>query len=217
MDFLKRCCQVSRVGRSAIFCTFVCGMLASCGSAARIRFPSATLVNEPTILKIEPCRNLSCDQTNSGYVMRPVDEMGEYADTESAFWQKYNFTDWSPQDSMQGSESTDDTRRVTQLTTTEDIMVPVHPPMQSHEQLISENEVLSLQNQYRWIVDKSMSWKKQFGNETYNSSEVFVDAFRNKTKPIKSLSYADQKGFQNEFLDILGKGKYCVSVPDLCK
>lgn len=75
-----------------------------------------------------------------------------------------------------------------------------------HEQLISENEVASLQNQYRWIMDKPSSWKKRFTNDTsHDSSNALIDVMKNKTKPIKGLSYDDQKGFQNEFLDILGK------------
>lgn len=84
----------------------------------------------------------------------------------------------------------------------------------SAEQLISENEVLQLRNQYRWIMDKPAVWRKRFLNETRNSSNALVEAFKNKTKPIKSLSYEGQKGFQNEFLDILGKGKL---LPPLCR
>ncbi|XKL65838.1 hypothetical protein PGB90_009258 [Kerria lacca] len=212
MDFFGRCrkSSVSVVCRTFIV---VLAWWSVFGSAARIRFPGAGI--EPTILKIEPCVNSSNSSQlqgapcNSGIVSTYLNNNEDNDDFESTdFWQKYNLSDWSQAESLQGSESINNMHVILRSSTpVEGIqMVPVHQTVEhQHEQLISENEVLSLQNQYRWIMDKPTTWKKRYGNGTQNNSNELVEVFKNKTKPIKALSYEDQKGFQNEFLDILGK------------
>lgn len=137
------------------------------------------------------------------------------SEQDDQLWQRYNLSTWKqPEVEMLYESST---------ALAEFEMVPVRTSGVNYsssdasstnngvgqEQLISENEVASLQNQYRWIMDKPSSWKKRFTNDTsHDSSNALIDVMKNKTKPIKGLSYDDQKGFQNEFLDILGKGEF---------
>lgn len=208
-------------------------MLALCSvgdEAARIRFPSIAH-DQPTLLQIEPQAEESsplipCNSSSvSDFVYNingiPCSVPTNVNHTDGAsltdeedddqLWQQYNLSGWrQPEADMQYESST---------TLAEFEMVPVRTSGvgsgsgsgsgsgPGQEQLISENEVASLQNQYRWIMDKPNGWKKRYVNASHDTSNALVDAMKNKTKPIKALSYDDQKGFQNEFLDILGKGK----------
>lgn len=221
MDFTKRCAKL----RSAlVHHLFVVTVI----NAARIRFPASQQDQGDELI---PCNNSATFNPNSTEFLyningvpcavalpQPTSEPAyqnyqlvnstDQEQFDEPDWQNYNLS-WS-NDSLQGSE-TDDVQIIYDSSTksTDFQIVPVHG---NAEQLISENEVISLQNQYRWILDKPATWKKRYTPLTNgtqaSSSNVLVEAFKNKTKPIKPLSYEDQKGFQNEFLDILGKGIY---------
>lgn len=189
-------------------------LLITSASTGHVRFPSsADDESGPTILKIEPCANSTALSPCTASV-RPVDVANEET-VEAVLWNRLNLSSTSGTTNSDLLEAASGDQHVVALaaaSSTEEMqLVPVQVPDEgsgdSPEQLISENEVMLLRNQYRWIMDKPAAWRKRFINETHNNSNVLVEAFKNKTKPIKSLTYEGQKGFQNEFLDILGKGK----------
>lgn len=219
MDFKKRCAKL----RSAL--VYQLCMVTLIG-AARIRFPTSKHDQTEELI---PCNNsatLNFTSTEYVYNINGIpcsvsqyirDPSHDVNDTSEAFlaesdWQNFNIS-WS-NDPLQGSESSVDDVQILYESSTKSTDFQIVPVHGTPEQLISENEVISLQNQYRWIMDKPTTWKKRYtplNNVTQfaqTDSNALIEAFKNKTKPIKPLSYEDQKGFQNEFLDILGKGIY---------
>ncbi|XP_065216276.1 phenoloxidase-activating factor 3-like isoform X2 [Planococcus citri] len=212
MDFLRICAKL----RSALVPQlFVVTVITS----ARIQFPpqdqadQLILCNNSAILNLTstkflyningvPC-SVPQEEPNKNYELL-TNTSNQFAD-----W-PFNLT-WN--DAQFNGDSSDDVQILHESSTTRSSspnfqVVPVHSAQP--EQLISENEVISLQNQYRWILDKpTTTWKKRYtplnNGTTQTNTNALIEAFKNKTKPIKPLSYEDQKGFQNDFLDILGK------------
>jgi hypothetical protein len=203
----------------------ICVQVVLRGDAAKIRFPNVkhqdqTLVSADIEPLVIPCNG----STSSDFVYNingvPCSVASNIKNTEnkpsltdeegSKLWQRYNLSEWKKQQPLQ----TDDGHVFYESSTiiSEFEMVPVHsnnvPLGAGQDQLISENEVASLQNQYRWIIDKPTTWKKRYVNGSQANSNALVDAFKNKTKPSKAVSSNGQKGFQHEFLDILGKGEF---------
>lgn len=159
-------------------------------------------------------------------------------DSPTNDWPNFNFT-WNDEespsifDAIDAENNNADDVRILYDSSTSSNVVPIqsggggggsgssNTPVNGEQQLVSENEIISLQNQYRWILDKPSPWKKRFSNLQHNStnteagsSSVLNEMLRNKTRSASSsaiankpLSYEDQKGFPSEFLDILGKGK----------
>lgn len=219
MDFFERCLK----SRASLVCYVICAQVFFTGNAAKIRFPSVkqdTEDSEPLIpcngstfsnfvynINGVPCRVAS---NYSIHTVKNTENTPSLTDEEGKkLWQRYNLSEWKkPQPYL-----TDDGHFFYESSTmiSEYEIVPVHSNNvlgTSQEQLISENEVASLQNQYRWIIDKPTTWKKRYVNGSQTNSNALFDAFKNKTKPVKSAPYDGQKGFQNEFLDILGKGEF---------
>lgn len=218
MDFLKICAKL----RSALVPQlFVITVITS----ARIRFPpqhdqadqlipcnSSATLNLTSTEYIYNINGVPCSVSirDSGSHDDGYQLLTNSSDPFAEDWQ-FNLT-WS--DAQLNGDSSDDVQILYESSTknpSNDFqIVPVHGAQP--EQLISENEVISLQNQYRWILDKPTTWKKRYtpltNGTTQTNANALIEAFKNKTKPIKPLSYEDQKGFQNEFLDILGKGIY---------
>lgn len=224
MDFFERCLK----SRASLLCYVICAHLLFTSDSAKIRFPSVK--PEQTIIRTDiepliPCNGsilpnfvyningVPCSVASNHTAQTVVKNTGStpslVEEEGSKLWQRYNLSEWKKPNPLQ----TDDGHVFYESSTvvSEFEMVPVHSNSvisTSQEQLISENDVASLQNQYRWVIDKPAIWKKRYGNASQANSNALVDAFKNKTKPVKATSYSGQKGFQNEFLDILGKGEF---------
>lgn len=229
MDFFRRCLK-SHV-RLVLYYVICAQVLLMTGDAAKIRFPSVkpdrTLVASDSDLQpsLIPCNGstlsnfvyningVPCSVASNHTVhttLKSTESTPSSAEKEgSNLWQHYNLSEWKKPQPLHTDDGYVFYESSTEISAFE--VVPVQSnqaPDASQEQLISENDVASLQNQYRWIIDKPAMWKKRYSNGSQANSNVLVDAFKNKTKPAKVASYNGQKGFQNEFLDILGKGEY---------
>lgn len=193
-------------------------LLTTSAETGHIRFPSSSADDDsagPTILKIEPCPESATSSAPCAANVRPVDVADQEETVEAVLWSRYNLSSTTTSDLLEAASGDHQVAALAAASSTEEMqLVPVQVPNEgsggpedSPEELISENEVMLLRNQYRWIMDKPATWRKRYLNETHENSNALVEAFKNKTKPLKSLTYEGQKGFQNEFLDILGKGK----------